>query len=312
MIEYLRSDNSELEIIHITVQGITGVTFEIYDLDTDEFVQSGTAPLTASAHGGSSSFSWTATLTSDSAAYDRNVKIEWVQTTASGASATIEYASLIRPFATASRIKSLATIENSITDATLEKNERKARYFLQSHIGIDFTKEYNSMVVYGNNSDILSLPTPLIQLDKIYEDDILIYDMVSSASVNELDFNLEASLSRTRIKIINTEDEFERAVQEFPEVHVLPYDGVFKKDCQYKITGVWGYQYVPNEIEQATALLVEDYLCNDFNIRNKNISKLSNDSYDLTYASNAGTGTGNLLVDKLISPWLNAPRFMVI
>jgi hypothetical protein len=312
MIEYLRADDSELKIVHPTVHYITGVTFEIYDLDTDEFVQSGTAALTASANNPSSSMGWTATLTSDSAAYDRRVKIEWIQTTASSASAIFEYATLIRPFATASRIRTLADIENTTTDATLVKNERKARYFLQAHTGTDFTKEYKSLVVYGNNSDILSLPTPLIRLDKIYEDDILIYDMVSTASVNEFDFNLETSLSRTRIKIINTEDEFERAVQEFPEVHVLPYDGVFKKDCQYKITGIWGYQYVPNEIEQATALLVEDYLCNDFNIRNKNISKLSNDSYDLTYASNAGTGTGNLLVDKLISPWLSAPRFMVI
>lgn len=309
MIEYLRSDNSELSITHSTVQGMSGVTFEIYDLDTDEFVQSGNTTLSAST---ASSSSWTGKLTEDSAAYDRNVKIEWVRTTASGASATVEYASLVRPFATASRIRSLADIASTETDATLVKQERKARYFLQSHIGNKFAKEYSNIVVYGNNSDILSLPIPLIRLDKIYEDDILMYDMVSTASVNDFNYSLEASQSKTRIKIINTEDEFERAVQEFPEVHILPFDGVFKKDAQYKIVGIFGYQYVPNNIEQATALLVEDYLCNDFNIRNKNISKLSNDSYDLTYATNAATGTGNLLVDKLIADYVNSPRFLVI
>lgn len=309
MIEYLRSDNSELSITHSTVQGMSGVTFEVYDLDTDEFIQSGNASLSAST---ASSSSWTGKLTEDSAMYDRNIKIEWVRTTASGASATIEYASLIRPFATASRIRSLADIDSSETDATLVKQERKARYFLQAHTGIKFTKEYSNIVVYGNNSDILSLPVPLIRLDKVYEDDILVYDMVSSASINEFDFSLEASQSKTRIKIINTEDEFERAVQEFPEVHVLPMNGVFKKDAQYKIVGIFGYQYVPSNIEQATALLVEDYLCNDFNIRNKNISKLSNDSYDLTYATNSATGTGNLIVDKLIADYVNAPRFMAV
>lgn len=311
MIEYLRSDNSELFINHKTVHGITGVTFEIYDIDTEEFVQSGTAPLTASYNQPSSSMTWTARLIEDSAEYDRNVKIEWVRTTASGASATIEYASIIRPYVTASRIRSLASIDNGVSDDTLIKQERKARYFLQSHIGIDFSKRYTSMVVYGMNSDILSLPTPIIRADKIYEDDILIYDNTSTGPFNELEFSVEPSQSKTRIKIINS-DEFGRSVQEFPDMHLIPIDGTFKKDTQYRIVGAFGYQYVPSNIEQATALLVEDYLCNDFGIRNKNISKLSNDSYDITYSSNSATGTGNLLVDKLISDYMNFPRFMVI
>jgi hypothetical protein len=305
MIEYLRSDNSETQITFTAASGVTSVIFEIYDLDTNDFVQSGTA-----ASGASSVF--TGTLTQVSSTYDRNLKIEWISSTASGASSTINYASLMRPFVTVTRARATADIASTETDATIKTLERKARMFLQSHIGIDFIKQYKSIVVYGNDTDILTLSEPIIRIDKVYEDDILIYDSISTASVNDIDYAIEPSTSKMRIKIINTQNEFERDVLEFPDFSILPYNGTFKKDKQYRITGIFGYQYVPNQIEQATSLLIEDYLCNDFNIRNKNISKLSNDSYDLTYAGDSAQGTGNLLVDKLISPWMTQTRFMVV
>jgi len=305
MIEYLRSDNSTTAITFTAASGVTSVTFEVYDLDTNEFIQAGNAASGAS-------LVFTGTLSEDSSAYDRNLKVEWTSSTASGASSTISYISLTRPFVTVDRARAIADIASTETDATIKKLERKARLFLQSHTAIGFTKQYKSVVVYGNNSDILMLPEPIIQIDKVYEDDILIYDSIATASVNKLDYNIEPSVSKNRIKIINTDNELERGVLEFPDMAVLPYDGVFAKDKQYRVTGIFGYLYVPNEIEQATALLVEDYLCNDFNIRNKNISKLSNDSYDMTYANNAAQGTGNLLVDKLLQPWMTQTRFMVI
>ena len=86
---------------------------------------------------------------------------------------------------------------------------------------------------------------------------------------------------------------------------------MFKKDYAYRIDGIWGWDYVPADIEEATALLVNDYLCNDFNIRNKNISQLSNDSYDIKYAGDAATGTGNLTVDNLIAHY-RQPRYLVV
>ena len=305
MIEYLRSDNSELNINFTAVSGITSVVFEAYDLDTNEFIQSGTTSSAASQV-------FTATLTSDSAAYDRNIKMEWISSTASGASTTINYYSIVRPFATVSRIRELADINSSVTDSTLKKEEKKARSLIQSYTGIKFAKEYTSIVVYGNDSDILALPVPVLRIDKIYEDDILVYDSISTASVNDFDYQIEPSISKTRIKIINEDDEIERRVLEYPDIAVIPYSGTFKKDYQYKIVGIFGYEYVPSKIELACSLLVEDLLCNDWNIRNKVIQSMKTDSYDIQYAKEFAGGTGNLMVDSLLSEWYQAPRFMVV
>lgn len=305
MIEYLRSDYMPLDITFTAASGITSVVFEAYDLDTDEFIESGTT-----ASGASSIF--TATLTTDAAAYDRNIKMEWVSSTASGASSTIEYLSIVRPYATATRIRALADIESTTTDATLKKLEKRARLYLQSLIGINFTKTYKSVVAYGNDSDVLMMPEQIIRIDKIYEDDILVYDSISTSSVNTFDFPLEKSVSRFRIKAVNADDEDERRLLESPDFSVIPYNGIFKKDYQYRVVGVFGYNYVPSEIEVATSLLVEDYLCNDWNIRNKNIESMKTDSYDIKYGSGFAGGTGNLVIDSLITPWLHEPRYMVL
>jgi hypothetical protein len=302
--EYLRTDYDDLTISFTAASGITSVIFEVYDLDTDEFIQSGTTSSAASSV-------FNATLTQDSVQYDRNVKIDWTSSTASGASSTVEIASIIRPFATATRIRSIADIDSSETDSAIKKQERKARMYIQIQTGTEFTKKYKSVVVYGNNTDVLTLLEPIIRLDKVYKDDILIYDSLSSPSVNSLDYAIEPSISKYRIKAIIEDNEYERGLLESPDFSVLPYDGIFEKDVQYRIVGIFGYAYIPPDIEQATALLVEDYLCADASVRNKNISKLSNDSYDITYATSAAQGSGNLIVDAILARY-RQPRFMVI
>jgi len=312
VIEYLRSDNTDLEIKYTAASGITSVVFEVYDLDTNDFVQAGTA-----ASGASSIF--TATLDKSSIEYDRNLKFEWISSTASGSDSTINYYSIATPYATATRIRSLASIDSSVTDSTLEKEEKKARNFINSMTRTTFTKKYDTIVVYGNNTDILTLSEPILEIHKIYEDDILMYDSVSTASFNNFDYNIEPSVSKWRIKAISNSNSSsartisdDRELLESPDISVIAYDGIFKKDCAYKVVGIFGYSYVPNKIELASALLVEDYLCNDWNIRNKGIQSTKNDSYEIQYGKDFAGGTGNLMVDALLADWTQTPSFMAV
>lgn len=301
MFEYLRTDNSPLDISYSASSYATNVYFEVYDLDTQEFIQGGRG-----VEGASSVF--TITLNTDSTSYDRNLTIEYITTSGSGAYNEIQTVSLVRPYATPSRIRSLADVSDSVTDSTIQKLERRARLNINSYVGFDFYKKKKTFTYYGNNTDVISLSENIFRIDAVYEDDILIYER--GGTDNELDFPLEIGPSSNRIKILNTDEE-SKEILESPKFSVFHYDGIFKKDHSYKIDGIWGWNYIPSEIEEATALLVNDYLCNDFNIRNKNIAELSNDSYNIKYGSDAATGTGNLTVDNLISHY-RQPRYMVI
>lgn len=302
MIEYLRTDNAPLNISYTASSYATNVYFQVYDLDTDEFIQGGQGVAGAS-------YTYNIVLNADSTEYDRRLRIEYITaTTASGARKEISFASLMRPYATPTRIRELADISDTITDDQLRKLERRARLTINSYLGFNFNKENRDITVYGNNTDILNLPEKIYRVDSIYEDDLLVYER--NNSTYQLDFPIEIGTSNNRIKIVNSSLENKETL-EFPKFSVFHYDGVFKKDYAYKINGVWGWEYVPSEVEQAAALLVEDYLCNDFNIRNKNIAELSNDSYDLKYGKDFATGTGNLTVDNLLSIH-KQPRYMVI
>lgn len=303
MIEYLRKDNSPLTISYTASSYATNVYFEAYDLDTEEFIQSGAATTS-----GSSIYS--ITFTADSTSYDRNIKLEIITTSSAGAYSEIQNISLIRPYATAERILDLADIPATASANTslLTKLERKARLSLNAFIGNSFYKLKKDVTVYGNNLDVLTLPENIYRVDKVYEDDLLVYERNNSTV--QLEYPIEITDSRTRIKIVNSSLN-SKEIAESPIFSVFYYEGVFKKDYAYRIDGIWGWDYVPADIEQATALLVEDYLCNDFNIRNKNIAELSNDSYDIKYGSDFSTGTGNLTVDNLIAHY-KEPRYLVI
>lgn len=303
MKEYVREDNSSASITFTSASNVSRVYFEIYDLDTNDFIVGGQAASGAS-------YVYKATIDKEYNEYDRNIKIQWLSVTASnGASESIQYASLVRPYVTVSRIREIANITSGTTDSELQNAERKARLYLQSHLPVKFNKEITSVSVYGNNSDVLFLPMRILEIHSIYEDDSLVYDVDSDT--NDFDYEIESSDSKNRIKIIKTDSDIYDNL-EYPEMVVIPQEGVFKKDRRYKIVGVFGYEYVPNRIEMATSLLVEDYLCNDWNIRNKAIQAMKTDSYDITYSKDFAGGTGNLQVDSLISPWYYEPRYMVI
>ena len=307
MIEYLRTDNVPLTISYTASSYATNVYFEIYDLDTSEFVQNGAGTFSASTE---SSITYNIGLNVDTTSYDRNIKIEFVTTSSAGAYNDIQYASLIRPYASPSRILELADIPASASANTdlLRRLEKKARLSLNSYIGDSFYKEKRTLTVFGQNTDIITTPIPIQRIDKVYEDDLLVYERDNSTY--QLDFPLEIDDSGTRIKIVNSSSN-NKEILEFPKFSVFYYEGIFKKDFSYKIDGIWGWEYIPADIELATALLVEDYLCNDFNIRNKNIGQLSNDSYNIKYGSDFSTGTGNLIVDNLIAKYKEA-RYMVV
>jgi hypothetical protein len=302
MIEYLRKDGFGLDIIYNATASASNVLFTISDLDSGVELQTGSATPT------SASYVFTVSLDSITTEYDRNIKIVYEESSNSSSAVNIIYAGLIRPYATVDRIKELADIPEDSTDLLLQKLEKRARITIDSILGFGFYKEYKSLDAYGNNTDILQLNENILKVFKIYEDDILNYELDSS--LYQFDYPIEISTSGERIKIVNSSEK-NKEILEYPKFSVFHYDGVFKKNHLYKIEGVFGYEYVPPEIELAAALLVEDYLCNDFNIRNKNIIELSNDSYDIKYGSDFATGTGNLMVDNILAKYLQ-PRYLVI
>lgn len=304
MRDFLRQDGNALSYTYTASTYATGVFYEVYDLDTNEYLQGG-----AGVNSITASTSFTITLNKETTEYDRNIKVEYITTSPLGAYSETEYIALVRPYASPERIKELADIDTAIvSDDDLKKLERRARLSINSFVGFDFYKKKMYMEVYGNNTDVLTTHDNVLRVDYLYEDDLLIYDRYEEDNV--IGYPITITASKNRIKIFNTTEK-SKEIYESPKFSIFDPGGIFKKDYVYKIEGLFGWEYVPADVEEATALLVDYYLCNDFHVRNKNIAELTNDSYTFKYSANGFTGTGNILVDNLLSNYREI-KYMVV
>lgn len=74
---------------------------------------------------------------------------------------------------------------------------------------------------------------------------------------------------------------------------VKGYDYVFILDV--------GYKAVPPDVEIATTMLIDDIKCGRNDYYNRFVTQYSTDQFDIRFSSQLLEGTGNLMVDKIIS-----------
>lgn len=102
---------------------------------------------------------------------------------------------------------------------------------------------------------------------------------------------------------------------DYPGVIVAPYSNpnVFYRNVQnVAITGRWGYDRVPQAVQEAAELLIEDFIAPESVYRDKYLASLTSPDWRIQFNSKAFTGTGNARVDQLLSGFVNTNRWLVI
>lgn len=80
---------------------------------------------------------------------------------------------------------------------------------------------------------------------------------------------------------------------------------------QYKITGLFGWEYVPNDINVAALMLIKDYYCSDNEWRQKGIQAVTAGDWRLDYSALAHAGTGNLDVDRILNAYRSTTMVII-
>lgn len=300
MKEYLRSDGDTLTIEYPTNPTTTAVVFNVFDLDLNDYIQSDEAVA-------SEDDIFNIVLSQDTTKYDRKLKIELQVIETNQYSEDDLYISLVRPYATVEEIAEALDIvidetptsSNEYKRATIERLERKARSFIDSKINDSFTYEYKSVGTYGMNTDLLHLGNRIESFDQITFDDYIVYDKTTDPEINELGQNIAISGSKHGLKVVSEGTN----IAEWVDVNPLAFPGYWNKNSAYIIRGEFGWKYVPQSIKEATIELINDMMCSDFNYRNKGIKSIKNDAFDVQFQDSVILGTGNVMVDALISPY---------
>ena len=66
-----------------------------------------------------------------------------------------------------------------------------------------------------------------------------------------------------------------------------------------------GYKVVPMDIQDATKLLIEDIRCGKLDYYKRYISNYSTDQFKIQYDKRMIEGTGNIIVDNILSKYVN-------
>jgi hypothetical protein len=320
MKEYLTTEGDGLIITYTAPATTDSVVYTITDLDLDEVLFADEATDAAGN-------TWTFELSSDICKYDRKLRIgieildygtpSGVSSVGSNGSYTTDFLdiSLVRPYVTADElaeelgltiVSGTPATTSEVKRTTLERWERQARMFINSKIDEKIRLQYKTISVVGEDTDVLYLDGYRIEsYDKIVKDDEVVYD--SQEDIDLLNYTLVVTKSKLQLKPSLPGYNLD----EGKAMSALADPGYFERGSIYSVRGEYGWKNVPESIREATIILVDDMRCNDWSYRNKGLKSIKNDSFDIEFNDVIFSGTGNLLVDSLISEFKSIRMFAI-
>ena len=196
----------------------------------------------------------------------------------------------------------------------LIKAEKYARKQIEGYTGQYFYLYDDVYVVYGYESDTLPLPAKINSLQKLFVKDILLIDNLSTPTVNN--WGLAVNISETKFGLrVDRSSTLDNAVYIAngmvpPSIH--DYSGTFQSGIPYKVQARFGWDSVPENVEQAAAELMKDYFSKDTIWRNKYVKNISTFDWDFEYTGDAYTGTGNAYADNLLADYVLTAKAEII
>lgn len=188
---------------------------------------------------------------------------------------------------------SLAVQKLNITLEEATEYERVARMVIDSKTGgFRFFRTTNDYI--GTGADYLTIPDRLHKLYAVYENGELIWDLES-----EWDFTLQ--IGRDRHSVTKLEDEDKKEYSTVWRTRFNPT--TFPQDWDYEIDAEYGWKSIPQDVQEAALIAVQDISCGNLRFSGKYISEAKTDGYDIKYSDYVWVGTGNKIVDDLLAKY---------
>ena len=255
-----------------------------YNIEYDDLITGNSYSASATANGsGVASFAIPSNYITYTGSLATSVK------NTSGNVVNITNIDIVRPY---SSISSLATaLKITTTQAT--EYERLARYIIDAYTGgFSYIRKQKEFI--GDNSDQLMIDEKIHKLYKIYENGELMYD--SDSNTNDSDFKIHRQLNAIVLDIPETNRANYSKVWRDRYLDVEFYDGY-----EYLVDGDFGYIVIPQDIQDASELLVQDIANDNLRYVNKYIESFDNDDFKIQFSKGyAKNSTGNLTVDRIL------------
>jgi hypothetical protein len=192
------------------------------------------------------------------------------------------------------------------------KNEELARAIIDSVVIEGFYYQKKVVQTTGLGADYIPLWINARKLLKLYENNVLVYD----AEYPDL-YERGYALSDDKTSVIQAYPDivnrYEGAPNYLPaaESDLLDLKYIYRgfpRTFDYTLVLEHGYKKIPNDIVRAAELLIEDISCGKLDYYKRYVSDYNTDQFKIKFDTRVFEGTGNILVDKILSKYAKSIR----
>ena len=228
--------------------------------------------------------------------YDSSYRVEIIKNLGAVGETTLqdETYETVRPYVDPST-KGLTASEIS----AYALNEEIARAVIDSIVPEGFYYKKKVLHFTGTGADYLPIWDDVKKILAVYENNKLVEDR-----------QYEVSSDKTAI-IEKSSDNINRAESSPLVLPAAASDSLdpqfiyrgFGKTWDYLITVEYGHTSVPSDIVRATEMLIHDIECGKLDYYKRFISSYNTDQYRIQFDKGLFEGTGNIIVDKILSKY---------
>ena len=241
---------------------------------------------------------WTITL---SGKYDSDYRV--IITDASGDIIHDDTYQVRRPYLDPN---TLAETASDIATKTL--NEELARAIIDSVIPQGFYYKKTTFETTGLGADYLPLWVDAKKILQVYENNVLVYDASNpTAYVRNFEITKDkTAITQTYTGELNRSESADLILPagstDYLDLNFGIWGG-FPKTYDYRVIVESGYTAVPSDIARAVSLLITDIECGQLDYYKRYVTAYNTDQYKLQFDKQSFEGTGNILVDKILSKY---------
>lgn len=183
--------------------------------------------------------------------------------------------------------------------AKFDKAERQVRNIITTFVGQTFEPYYNKTILMnGSNNFNLHMPLPLFNLKKVIADVGMAEELIIHDSSDPTLDNIEKV--RHQPFNFNTSYYIRWKKSLLDSVNVMFYTNRFKINTTFSVQADFGWQYVPENVKQASALLLADMMNDDSTYRRHGFYAVDLDIVKLQAKDSFYESTGNIDADILL------------
>lgn len=263
----------------------------------------------------------TRTLSDDFSKYDEHYAVTVYEKNGSNRGDVVveDNLEIVRPYVDPN---SLGTTATEIAEYT--EYERVARQIIDAYVPEGFYLTTEWLQVVGQGTDYIPLWMRGYKVLKVYENSELVWDYdEAEPALDGYNYSItkdKSAILKDPTSGINKWNRAERKPARTAQAasdSFSYFDTADSANIQTFTTGVSfpegldllfylesGYKVVPNDIKDATNMLIEDVKCGRLDYYKRYVESYKTDQFSVKYDKSIIEGTGNLLVDKILNKYV--------